>query len=247
MYNFADFPLNRPIGIQAKLEVPPLQPKPRSEAAYLPICLYSDLARNKKSLIGAISKIFKIYHKVLIVIADDLHAITKMNRGYRKETALKGARIFSNNLSKIIENEFSNEISSGKICILFWRQLQGEKGFRDIQRIIIEQYEGNWLFRKVCDDFCRYSIRKISLPYSKFVFDNELRYLFEEICGSIFSTEILGYAHEIWERIPASGNLDPIKFIYTALNEKLKEALFKAELRRICLTLDTVGFSEEKD
>ena len=188
------------------------------EAYFTPVCLYPHTAyRSAEGVRTLFEKYLSRAEKYLIIVADRLLALDKLVAGrFLSETGVFiSARREAEQVRRLImriEKQFGVP-HSGKV--LLWDEIANTTEYREFASRLTPEVMNNDELAYYINSFVESRVERFGLgasPAKERAY--ELEYLLSEICMSVFCTEMLGYAREIWERPPPEGSPDPLRILY---------------------------------
>ncbi len=184
---------------------------------YTPICLYPHTVyRTAKGLEALFEKYDFENHDHLIVVADRLQALDNLVTGrYWSESSVYAkARREAEQIVSLVKrvSRKCGALARGKI--IFWDDIAGTSQFESFAIKLREALLSDARMAPAIEEFVETRVGRFGLggdPARER--DHERDYLLSEVCMSVYCTEVLGYATEVWERPPA-GRADPLKSLY---------------------------------
>ena len=205
---------------------------------FFPICAYSRRLQSRAQATRIVSLIASEVDAMLIVIADSLQTINLQQRGFTPIEAERRCRITCDNTKKMYES-IVEEIRSENVQIVLQSVLCQWEDFLIVQARLRQNVFENEIFKREATRFSNYSANHFQWVRGGGSHEREVAYLHLETCTSIFTTERMGFVTELWEKLPAKKQPDPIGLAYASLASEICLALSKPSLERELVDLDT--------
>ena len=195
------------------------------ERIYLPVCLYPHTAYRRSDVMRSIYKTYFAQAAAsLVVVADDLLAYDSIVTGrfWTVEGALIKARRQGNELLRMVNRVRKTVPGVRRNSLHVWRDLTENEDFRALARAVDRFPNDDPGFNDVLAAFIDCRVQRFGWKQDPEVYAWERRYAVEEIAMSIYTTEMLGYSTEIWEKATNAGEPDPLGFLYAERNPDVR-------------------------
>lgn len=199
---------------------------------FIPVCLYTRLYNKRRCVREILKRYATTAEATLIVVADDLQAYNKINRGHREEVAFHKARIQGDNLRRMFSKEIEDLGLQGTTSLLSWREITSRPDYKSLLGAVSHAFRNHDDLRQLGDRFVAYHLRQLRSHQDDVSNEWETRYLLEEIAMSIFIGECFGYPDELWELPPKWNEPDPLLYLYESCSDLVLQITEKTQLER---------------
>ena len=189
-----------------------------SSKYYVPVCLYPHTRyRTRAGLNDLFEKYSLSENPCLIVVADRLLALDRLVTGryWQPANIVNTARRDAEQVFRLIRRTAASH-GAGESCrICYWDDVADDPDYIDFSRRLQAAICANPGMSEQIDRFVGNRIDRFGDKANpERAAEAEREYLLSEVTMSVFGTERLGYAVEIWERPPAPDIPDPLKILY---------------------------------
>jgi tRNA-dependent cyclodipeptide synthase len=191
-------------------------------AAFIPICLYSRNLLRVPQVRNLIQIINVTDIKACFVVADYLHGLNMMLRGYRSETSKRKADVAGQNLVKMVKKITASE-EAHKVEVLRWEEVAVRPSFGVLLDNIEKSFATTKALADLAEQFVQFQKGRTEWELDEQATKIERHYLCSEIAMSVYMTEMAGHCCELWEEPPTPGGPDPLGEIYRCYPQHLRE------------------------
>lgn len=188
------------------------------DACFAPVCLYPHTAyRTADGVRALFERYLSKAEKYLIVVADRLLALDRLVTGrFLSESGVfVTSRREAEQVARLIRRIQKQCGAQGSGSVVYWDEIADLKQYTEFTEKFLEAILGDSEMFSCIVNFVERRVERFGLGASSTkerAYEQE--YLLSEICMSVFCTEVLGYAKEIWERPPPKDVPDPLKALY---------------------------------
>lgn len=204
---------------------------------YVPVCLYPHTSyRTRAGLNDLFEKYSLTQIPCLIVVADRLLALDRLVTGryWQPANVVKTARRDAEQVFRLIRRTAAS-YSAGDSCrICYWDDIANDPDYMGFAKRLQVAIDGDPGMSDQIDRFVGNRIDRFGDKANpERAAEAEREYLLSEVTMSVYCTELLGYATEIWERPPARDIPDPLKVLYQQHVSLVANAIDRSAARRL--------------
>jgi hypothetical protein len=207
------------------------------DRVFAPICMYTRFFKRTDNFRGFADEYLVPARRACIVVADDLHAYNLINRGYAEDVAFKNARTEGQNVARMVSRVIESSGLSPRVRIIRWVDLVSSDDYQSLYSLFLASFENDPSLARLLHDFVVHHARRMRWRQEKSTLEWERRYVLEEIAASVLITEVRGFTCEIWEKVPARSEPDPLRDLYAQHTDLLRLVTGKRALERTLVTL----------
>ena len=214
-----------------------------SSKYYVPVCLYPHTKyRTRAGLDDLFEKYSLSENPCLIVVADRLLALDRLVTGryWQPANVVKTARRDAEQVFRLIRRTAAAH-GTGEACrICYWDDVADDQGYIGFAAQLQAAINADPGMSEQIDRFVSNRTDRFGDKANpERAAEAEREYLLSEVTMSVFSTEMLGYAVEVWERQPAADIPDPLKFLYEQHVALVTGTTEKPAVRRLDFLYET--------
>lgn len=216
-----------------------------SPSYFIPVCLYPHTSYRTTGGVHALFEKYTLHaHDHLIVVADRLLALDNLVTGrfWSKESVFEKAHREAEQIFRMIKrvSQKCGAQESGRI--VFWNEIGESAEFGKFAQRLHEEFLAERHLARALEEAVSRRVERFGLgahPDRERVHEQD--YLISEVCMSVYCTELLGYATEVWERPPSNNVPDLLKLLYRDRPETVAKATGRPPKRRLEFLFETAS------
>lgn len=199
------------------------------------MCLYAHTRyRTREGLTNLFEKFDLARQPHLIVVADRLQALDRLVTGryWTVDGTYRKSRSEADQLKRLVERVAAKCGAADKGQVVFWETISHSKEFSDLTARLWEILTIDPELQAQSMRFVEGRVERFGMKKDDKEREWQTEYLLGEMAMSIYCTEVLGYANEVWERPLGPDEPDPIGAAYAHQSDSLLALLHKDALER---------------